>query len=353
MSSIYMLEVNQPIGTFYIGSLKAVELLSITKTIRRGDGKGVQRELSKDRVRGIQQYCQDPDATFPTPIILAIETTGKTYIRESKIAKGIYEFVFNDTSTVAEILDGQHRIEGIRSYQGINELELPIVIMCDLTEEEKAYVFSTINSNQVKVDKSLIYDLFELSEKRSPYKTCHEIARILNSKKGSPFYRRLKMLGKKGNDTESLSQGTFVECLCSLMSRTPREDMIKIKNGESLKDDSNYPLRKYFLSNDDAVILKIIENMFTAVEQVFFNEWNQPEKYILCKTTGYGALMKALKEFYVEGMQKGDLTASFFQEKLLIFRAYLANNELELTSEYFKSNEQVQKQLSQMILGKY
>ena len=227
MSSIYMIEVNQPIGTFYLGALKASKLIGITKTNRRELGEGVQRELSKARVKGIQQYCQDPDATFPTPIILAIETTGKTYIQESKSAKGIYEFVFSEDSTIAEILDGQHRIEGIRSCETVDELELPIVIMCDLTEEEKAYVFSTINRNQVKVDKSLIYDLFELSEKRSPYKTCHEIARILNSKPSSPFYRRLKMLGKKGGVTESLSQGTFVEYLCNLISRKPKEDMIK------------------------------------------------------------------------------------------------------------------------------
>lgn len=73
--------------------------------------------------------------------------------------------------------------------------ELLVVLIFDLTEEEKAYIFSIINSKQIKVSMNLIYDLFELSEKRSPQKTVHEMARALNQKEAFPFHNRLKMLG--------------------------------------------------------------------------------------------------------------------------------------------------------------
>ena len=59
------------------------------------------------------------------------------------------------------------------------DFDIPVVVMFNLKEEQKAYVFSTINGNQVKVERSLIYDLFDLSESRGPYKTCHQIARIM------------------------------------------------------------------------------------------------------------------------------------------------------------------------------
>ena len=36
-----------------------------------------------------------------------------------------------------------------------------IWLWCDLSEEQKAYVFSTINSNQRKVSNSLIYDFLK------------------------------------------------------------------------------------------------------------------------------------------------------------------------------------------------
>ena len=56
---------------------------------------------------------------------------------------------------------------------GNRDFDIPVVVMFNLKEEQKAYVFSTINGNQVKVNRSLIYDLFDLSESHSPYKTCH------------------------------------------------------------------------------------------------------------------------------------------------------------------------------------
>lgn len=77
------------------------------------------------------------------------------------------------------------------------DFNLPVVLMFNLTMEEKAYVFSIINSTQTKVSMSLIYDLFDLSKTRSFQKTAHEIARSLNKMNNSPFFNRLKMLGKK------------------------------------------------------------------------------------------------------------------------------------------------------------
>ena len=51
----------------------------------------------------------------------------------------------------------------------------------------------------------MIYDLFDLNETPSPYKTCHHIARIMNSDLDSPFYRRLKMLEKREDRLETIS----------------------------------------------------------------------------------------------------------------------------------------------------
>jgi len=297
------------------------------------------------------EYCNDPDATFPTPIILSIDLKNDNIanINRSKIDDEIVEFNYNDEEVFAEILDGQHRVEGIKRSKS-KDFELPIVIMFDLTEEEKAYVFSTINSNQTKVDKSLIYDLFELSTKRSPYKTCHEIARIMNSSPKSPFYRKLKMLGKKASDKESLSQGTFVTYLCSLISKEPKDDMIKLKNEKLINYDDNYPLRKYFIDNQDEIILKILENYFIAVQEVFKEEWENPDKYILSKTLGYGALIKAFKKIYTEGKMNKDLTKEYFAKKFINSKRFLMDNEIELTSQYFSSSEQKMNELASLFI---
>lgn len=344
-----MIEITQSVGTFYVGKIKSSSLVNISKTIRRNESNGIQRELAQKRVKEIAKYCEDPDAAFPTPIILHIK--GEDIVSLEPIAGfgDLYELAIDDQQQFAEILDGQHRVEGIKYANGF-EFELMVVVMFDLTEEEKAYIFSTINSNQTKVDKSLIYDLFELSKTRSPHKTCHEIARIMNSDKNSPFYGKLKMLGKKSDKTAILSQGTFVNYLCRLMSNKPQQDMIDLKNGIEIKDDERYVLRKYFKDKRDDIILKLLNNYFGAVSSVFSEEWENSKEYILSKTTGYGALLKAFPTFYKKGVQNKKLTQEYFEMEFKKVKTFLEKNNIKLTSKDIPSGEHGQKKLAEIFI---
>jgi DGQHR domain-containing protein len=223
--------------------------------------------------------------------------------------------------------------------------------MFNLVEEERAYVFSIINSKQTPVSKSLIYDLFFLAETRSPQKTCHGIARLMNSDEQSPFWKRLKMLGRKEHEFASLSQGCFIKYLMPLISKRPDDDLIHIKKKEKLQDDSTLPLRYYFIREEDEAIYKILLNLFTAVKDIFPVEWNHPDKFILSKTVGYGAIMRALPAMLQKGKDAHDLSHEFFGKWMLGFRARLDGSNLHLTSEDFPSNEQELKKLANLIQG--
>lgn len=343
IKKIMLIEINQPIGSFYVGKINSRDLVDISKVVRRKNNIGTQRELQEIRVKEIAKYCEDPDATFPTPVVLAIKSDQIFELKESSI-DGIFEMAYNNELKIAEILDGQHRVEGIKATKEF-ETEMMIAVMFDLTEEEKAYVFSTINSNQKKVDKSHIYDLFGVNEERSPYKTCHEIARIMNSSENSPFYNRLKMLGKKNGQMEFLSQGTFVTYLLKMITNNPQKDMIDIKNGKKIKEDSKFIFRDFFANDKDNIILKILLNYFSAVAEVYSKEWNSGE-YILIKTTGYGALIKALPLLYRDGEQISDLSKDFFISKFSKAKEIMVKNGIELTSTYIGSGEQAQNKLA-------
>lgn len=334
-----LIEINQPIGSFYVGKIDSRDLIDISKVVRRKNNIGTQRELQETRVKEISKYCEDPDATFPTPVVLSIRSSEILELKESSI-NGIFEMEYNNKLRIAEILDGQHRVEGIKAAKEF-ETEMMMVIMFDLTEEEKAYVFSTINSNQKRVDKSLIYDLFDVSEERSPYKTCHEIARIMNSSENSPFYNRLKMLGKKNGEMEFLSQGTFVTHLLRLITNTPQEDMINIKNGKKIRENSRFIFRDFFANQKDGIILKILLNYFSAAAEVYEDEWHSGE-YILTKTTGYGALIKALPVLYRDGEKQSDLSKEYFISKFKKAKELMATDGVKLTSTYIGSGEQAQ-----------
>jgi DGQHR domain-containing protein len=346
---IQIIKIVQPIGTFYISALSAEIVARITTVERReydnnsNSNSGIQRAISIKRVNEIAKYTIDPDATFPTPIIISIKDIPSNNLTETY-------FEFNEETIIGEIIDGQHRIEGLKKSEKISEFTLPIILMFNLQEEDKAYVFSIINSKQTQVTKSLIYDLFSVAESRSPQKTCHELARLLNSDEESPFYRRLKMLGAKDSPEASLSQGSFIKYLMPLISKKPDEDYVDIKLKKTLKDDETIPLRYYFINDEDSVIYKVLLNAFKALKDTFPKEWTTPDQYILSKTTGYGAVIGALKILIKEGRENKDLTYDFFRDVFQNFKSDLVNKNQQLTSEYYKSNEQEQTRLTRDIL---
>jgi len=343
---IKYIKVEQPIGTFYLTSLEASILSQICRVERRYENsEAVQRELSEKRSKDIAKYCEDPDATFPTPIIVAVDESAQIKMTDT-------HFEFDENEMLGEVIDGQHRLEGIRKSNFISRFQLPVVLMFNLFPEEKAYVFSIINSKQTRVNMSLIYDLFALSPKRSPYKTSHETARALNKDKNSPFYNRLKMLGKKaeGQDLATLSQGTFIKYLLELISRNPDEDTLKIKKGENLESDQRKVLRDYFIDEKDAVIYKIILNLFNGVRNAFKSEWSNPKESIISKSIGFGAVIKAFPKIYEIGDTSNNLTEDFFTKVFVNFKNHLEEKQIKLNSDFFGSNEQARTQLYRLII---
>lgn len=347
MIKLKYLDVKQPIGSFYLCSIEASILAKVVEIRERGPHPdAVQREQSKARVKEISEYCGDPDATFPTPIIVAVNLSAKVRLDESFI-------YFEENDVIGEVIDGQHRLAGLKKSNYINDFQLPVVFMFDLEPSQKAYVFSIINSKQTRVNMSLIYDLFALSDSRSPYKTCHEIARAMNKESGSPFYKRLKMLGKKESDQfqASISQGTFIKYLLQLISINPDEDTRNIKANKTLLPNDKLPLRQYFIDGKDAVILKILTNLFNAVEFVFEREWNLPDEYILSKSIGFGAILKAFPAMFELGRSRNDLSMDFFVTLFLQVKKDFESKNIEFTSEFYGSNEQARAKLANDILS--
>jgi len=337
------LKVTQPIGDFYLSSIEASILARISDVTARGEHPdAVQREQSKSRIKEIAEYCSDTDATFPTPIIIAINIGANVSIDENYIS-------FDENDVIGEVIDGQHRLQGLKKSSYINDFQLPVVFMFQLEPYEKAYVFSIINSKQTRVNMSLIYDLFALSKTRSPYKTCHEIARALNKDSKSPFYRRLKMLGKKeeGQILASLSQGTFIKYFLELISKNPDDDTRNIKREKRLYNDDSLPFRHYFIEENDAAIHKIISNLFSAINIVFEIEWNNPDRFILSKSIGFGAIIKIFPEMYKTGFTQNDLSTDFFIGQFQKIKRYFQSSNIEITSNNYGSNEQARAKLAE------
>ena len=210
--SFSCIKSSQPIGDFYVGVIDAEALIDISYAdLRRLKARdieefsGIQRPLSETRVAELQKYVNTVDASFPTGIILAISGS------DAKFEKKNGMMHVTRRENVAKILDGQHRIAGLEEFRG-DRFELSVTIFIDMDMEDQAMLFATINLKQTKVSKSLMYDLYDFAKTRSPQKTCHNIAKLLNSEPKSPFENKIKILGRAtGKPHETLTQAAFVD----------------------------------------------------------------------------------------------------------------------------------------------
>lgn len=373
---------------FVIGKFSIEQIFTFTKFTTRilnsfdEDGKPlyneeIQREIELPRVNRIADFLiDDPEATFPTNIVLHIpkeaiqaQTEHKNFV-EIELKQTVFEELQKEKGDVyITIIDGQHRIKGIevalerikkeidvlaqtlRSSKDNNELqnklisksqrlrdlkniELVVSFFIDKTIEYQAMIFSTINRTQKRVSQSLVYDLFGLDAEDTPQKTAIQIIITLNGHKKSPFYNRIKFYGGDYSSENSppLSQAAMAKSIVNLISESLREserDRHKQRK-ELLKKSAGsnrfLPFRKYYANDQDHVISDIMFYYFSAVRSVFIDvstkishwdllEGNSKPKNILQTTVGYDTLLKILVDL-LETLHVTDFTEQVFLQYL-------------------------------------
>lgn len=322
------IEINQPIGTMYLVKLPASIVSQIAATQTRkayNDNQtegyiGIQRKLEDNRVKAIANYCKSRDAMFPTPIILS--------------APSKYFVIDEDTKTITvsregiycSIIDGQHRIEGIKASGLMDKFELLVEFVFDTDPARDAYLFSIINGNQKPVSKSLIYDLFGVSKARTVEKLCNKVMRELNTNEKSLMMGRIKMLGYKDEFSPNgvVSQARLVDELIKYITDDVNRDNYDLEVGNYLKqlNPEKYIFRESFINDDDEEI--IYKNI------IFFNNWlesidrwktkENSEKSILEKSLGFSAAYRLLSVLYNDiddyQLKLNKIIKSFFFFKL-------------------------------------
>ncbi len=319
------IKVSQPVGDFYCGVMNASDVTRISEAdvrkIQHDDvGKylGIQRELKPDRVKKISSYIKGIDATFPSSIILSIDEENVSWNQDLKTITLISNEGEDDK--IASILDGQHRLAGFNDGNfefenpdgSYSPFQLLVTIFVGADISTQAGIFATVNLAQTKVNKSLVYDLQALAEARSPERTCHDIAVILNAEEKSPFYRSIKRLGvaTPGVRGEFLTQATFVENVVKLISPDPKADRdhflaeSKFWRKKELSHLDQASLEKYFfriafIKNRDEIIASNLINFFDAIRKKWPIAWSKEEKRSsLNKAVGFNALIRVFQDIY-------------------------------------------------------
>lgn len=348
------IKVSQPIGDFYIASIPWRFLREITfADVRRLEKEardvetylGIQRPLNKKRVAEIGEYVNSADACFPTSVILSVEAHCARFDEKSKklILTNYYEEGASELNRsrmqIAKVLDGQHRIEGLGALKSDVTFDINVSIFIDMDIENQAYVFSTVNLAQTKVNKSLVYDLYEYARSRSPQKTCHNVAVALDSLKDSPLYGKIKRLGSatEGRFGETITQATVVESLIGYITTSAVKDRDEFLRGRKPRRASaaeliNTPFRNLFLDERDLDIADILLYYFSAVRQRWPEAWVSTTRgWMLNRTNGFKALMRFLKPAYraigaADGIPTQSDWAALFDRVTLIDAEFTVDN---------------------------
>lgn len=341
-----VLEVDQPIGRFYVGVMSARDLLDVSYTDMRtiesnlDQYVGIQRKLNTTRVKEIAEFIKSIDATFPTSVVLAVRGDSAELI-EKNGATGLRIFEGADgddgkkilLGATASILDGQHRVEGLKESKRLDDFQVPVSIFVDADIADQAYIFATVNLAQTKVNKSLVYDLLDYAKARSPQKSAHDIAVALDRYEKSPFFQTIKRLGAAtpGRTGETLAQATVVNGILPLISKKPEQDRYDLANGRRVAaDDTSYtetPLRHLWVSGRDGDIAQILLQYFLAVKETWPQAWDSREKgQILARTNGFRAFIRLFKNIYL--MEKPSLDESNPSVSADQFRFYLGKSSL-------------------------
>jgi len=344
--------VNQPFGEFYIVSIPASKLVKIVYSLPAKYGEisldGVQRGLNKKRVDNISRFCKTENALFPNSIILAANILEDgSYVDSDKewVISSNNQLIVPFPEKIASIVDGQHRIEGLKKSleDGGEDFDVVCSIYMDLPAPRQAEVFATINFNQQKVDKSLAYQLFgydlDASEPKywAPDTLAISLVRILNSSDVSPFKNHIaygmkdKYLKFKDSDEEKLylndpwkiSTSTMVEGVVRLISSNPTFDRYELHKKRTIRKDrsilkevqrrSSEPWRPLYLSYKDAQLYDLIQNYFIAVNNVLWIDRGLP---LLRKTIGIQALFDLLKVIAEDNPNINECSIDRFSEML-------------------------------------
>lgn len=321
----------------------------------------IQRKTNNAKVERIADFLiTDPTAMFPTNIVIAIpqqvidqkeeDNDGNTVITLNSIVKD--ELQKDNGAVFLTIIDGQHRIKGIERaiervkisisnpsevnelqknkgiLQRLLDLELIVTFFLDPILEYQAMIFSIINKTQTKVPENLVFSLFGLTKDDTPQKTSLEVVLALNGLEKSPFYNRIKLVGRnyKRGENIPLSQATMVKSILFQICKNQRDSEIeRTKERHALSSNpNNLVFRNYYSSNNDKMIVRIMYSYFSAVRDTLKHSNNKPfwdfdstpETNVLQTNVGYQALMKLLADILKVAKEEEKDNKSFYVQYL-------------------------------------
>ena len=294
------IKVTQRNLTFFLLKMKANDLVAIGYVAARGESDeagAVQRILNPRRISSIRDYTLKV-GSYPSSMTLNwVNTNQELVIDDASISIPI-------VPRSAQIIDGQHRVEGIReaieSNPEIGELEIPIALYRHLGTKECADIFLSINTEQKPVPKSLVYDLYGVA---SDYivdfeaNRAKDIATRLSDDEESAYYSLIKFPGpdrKRGG----IALSTVVSAIKPLVAEKGIFEQAGIKELEGQT--------------------KIIMNLFVALKNIYGERWGDKDNAFIYAAGFVGAIEFLKSRLFDYCVRQRDFTSKAIEDVVSI-----------------------------------
>lgn len=253
----------------YLGNLSASSALQLTyvKPFDHPSGKGYQRPVDNKRCNDFAMYLSKGDNALFTPILLNAESH--------------WEFIPYDKSrptygrllckNQASLMDGQHRLGGIKRYtQDTNsEIQVPFLVFHYLDEDEEIQLFDTINTKAKGIGVSLSKYLKRNSDEYS------WIATQLITRGDSPFHFIGSLTGKR-----NVGRHVTLQNLYKILEIMFKSDQLSR------------------LTKEEKLVIVIF--YFTAIKELFNKEWLDYKDYRITHIVCLNALAFAGAELLLK-----------------------------------------------------
>lgn len=248
---------------------------SYSKLYNDPSGKGYQRPIDKKRCKEFANYLSQGEDALYTPILLN--------------ASGNWEFHAYDRNRPnfgrlickkkATLMDGQHRLGGIKEYisETDSTLNVPFLAFHYLDDDEEIKLFDVINTKAKGIGTSLSRYLNRNNDEIS------WIATNLILKPESPFFSKGTLIGKRTKEKNITLQNLY-----NIVKLLTKKSIL-----ESLTKEKKLNLTLFY---------------FNLIKELFPDEWDDNKSYRLTHITCLNALAIAgnqiINENYLEKSQQ-------------------------------------------------
>lgn len=251
-------KVRQKNKSFILTTIRAGTLIDISYVAIRNvniEPGAVQRLLNPNRISSVKKFTLE-NGDYPGSIIL------NWVSRENPMVLGESTLKFNVLPRSAQIIDGQHRLAGIKEAiqdsSDVADIELPVSIYENLDTRSCADIFLSINTEQKPVPRSLVFDLYGIASEPvidPAALRARDIATFLNEDSESPYVDNIKFPGaptRKGG----IALSTAVTAIKPLVEEKGSFEQVGISELELQK--------------------QIVLNFFVSIKSKYGSNWHKP-----------------------------------------------------------------------------